>query len=369
MATIEAGVRGGAIVVLLLLALLTWRDAWRLPVGRYSTLYILTGVCYLVESAPGLITTEPTWLVPLRFGSAISPALFQLWARATFDDSFKPSWFAWLPTAAMAGLIAWAMTEHQWLPWRIVEGAALLIVCVGVWQIISGRRGDLVEGRRRLRLLLAIAVALLIIGLTIHAAVTSPALRAHSSLVTASFVLAMGLLWTVLRLGLRTRPDLALVPAGDTAPQPATQGAVAIDPEERALLDRLRRLMEEDRIYREEGFGIAVLAERMNLPEYRLRRLINRRLGHRNFTSFISGYRLAETMAALADPTQAQVPILTIALDAGFQSLGPFNRAFKAQTGVTPSEFRRDRLGETLEPPGQVAAPPADAPISKSASF
>jgi AraC-like DNA-binding protein len=38
------------------------------------------------------------------------------------------------------------------------------------------------------------------------------------------------------------------------------------------------------------------------------------------------------------------VPILTIALDAGFQSLGPFNRAFKAQTGMTPSEFRRQQL-------------------------
>ncbi|MFI4995652.1 MAG: helix-turn-helix domain-containing protein [Hyphomicrobiales bacterium] len=46
-------------------------------------------------------------------------------------------------------------------------------------------------------------------------------------------------------------------------------------------------------------------------------------------------------MAALADPGQASVPILTIALDAGFSSIGPFNRAFKARTGQTPSEYRR----------------------------
>jgi len=32
---------------------------------------------------------------------------------------------------------------------------------------------------------------------------------------------------------------------------------------------------------------------------------------------------------------------LTLALDAGFSSLGPFNRAFKAGTGLTPSQFRR----------------------------
>lgn len=35
------------------------------------------------------------------------------------------------------------------------------------------------------------------------------------------------------------------------------------------------------------------------------------------------------------------MPILTIALDAGFGSLGPFNRAFRAETGLTPTEFRR----------------------------
>jgi AraC-like DNA-binding protein len=32
--------------------------------------------------------------------------------------------------------------------------------------------------------------------------------------------------------------------------------------------------------------------------------------------------------------------VLSIALEAGFQSIGPFNRAFKAATGLTPTEFR-----------------------------
>ncbi len=50
---------------------------------------------------------------------------------------------------------------------------------------------------------------------------------------------------------------------------------------------------------------------------------------------------VAQAKAALADPAQAEVPVITIAMDAGFQSLGPFNRAFKAVTGVTPTEYRR----------------------------
>ena len=75
-----------------------------------------------------------------------------------------------------------------------------------------------------------------------------------------------------------------------------------------------------------------------------MRRLINQRLGHRNFNAFLNGYRLDDVVAALADPAQEAVPILTIALDAGFQSLGPFNRAFKSRIGMTPSEFRRAQL-------------------------
>ena len=98
--------------------------------------------------------------------------------------------------------------------------------------------------------------------------------------------------------------------------------------------------MERDRLYREEGLTIAVFALRLGATEHRLRRAINGGLGHRNFNSFLNAYRIADAKAALADPSQADVPVLTIAMDAGFGSLGPFNRAFKAETGLTPSEFR-----------------------------
>jgi AraC-like DNA-binding protein len=43
----------------------------------------------------------------------------------------------------------------------------------------------------------------------------------------------------------------------------------------------------------------------------------------------------------LGDPARADRPILLIAFDCGFASVGPFNRAFKAETGLTPRMFRR----------------------------
>jgi len=57
--------------------------------------------------------------------------------------------------------------------------------------------------------------------------------------------------------------------------------------------------------------------------------------------------RIDEARASLSDISQRDVPVLTIAMDAGFQSIGPFNRAFKVDTGLTPTEFRRDALARS----------------------
>ena len=111
------------------------------------------------------------------------------------------------------------------------------------------------------------------------------------------------------------------------------------------MLETLRKLMENGKAYRDDGLSITSLSQTLNVQEYRLRHLINRQLGHRNFSAFVNGYRLTEAAAALADPGQAEVPILTIALDAGFGSIGPFNRAFKTYAGLTPTEYRRAHLG------------------------
>jgi AraC-like DNA-binding protein len=352
MPIIEAGLRGGGIAILLLLAWLGLRDGRHAAAGRYGVLFRLCAAGYLVESAPQLVFSDPLWIVPLRLMSIATPAVFQLWAWAAFDDSFKPSRLAWLPSVAMLALGGWAMAAHRWLPWRVVQAAAILLVCVGIWQVLGGREGDLIEGRRRFRLVLAVGAGLAIVAFTILGALTGPQLRAYGSILSAIVVLVLATVSAASRLGLRTQPEPALETtniesAGRVGAPPAA--AVAIDPGERAVLDRLRRLMEVERVYREGGLSIAVLAARLGVPEYRLRQLINQRLGHRNFAGFVNGYRLAEAEAALADPAQVQVPILTIALDAGFQSIGPFNRAFKAQTGMTPTDFRRYRLEQAAQ--------------------
>ena len=96
-------------------------------------------------------------------------------------------------------------------------------------------------------------------------------------------------------------------------------------------------------MYREAGLTIAQLAEKLNLPEYRLRTFIHRELGFRNFNAMLHAYRVEEASQALVDADKHGVPVLTIALSVGYQSITPFNNAFRQIMGVTPSEYRKQQ--------------------------
>jgi len=78
-----------------------------------------------------------------------------------------------------------------------------------------------------------------------------------------------------------------------------------------------------------------------------LRELIHSQLGYRNFPAYVNDHRLQEVEQKLADPAFDRRPILTLALEAGFGSIGPFNRAFRERHGVTPSAFRAQRAAAT----------------------
>jgi AraC-like DNA-binding protein len=107
------------------------------------------------------------------------------------------------------------------------------------------------------------------------------------------------------------------------------------------VINELKRLMGEEKIYCEEGLTIRRLAVRLDIKEYRLRRLINSHLGFRNFNGFLNQYRIQEVARQLVGPKTRHLPVLSIALDNGYRSLSPFNKAFKEIMGVTPTEFRK----------------------------
>jgi AraC-like DNA-binding protein len=128
---------------------------------------------------------------------------------------------------------------------------------------------------------------------------------------------------------------------------------------ERSVLERLDRRLVPERLYAREGLTIPALAELLGTQEHVLRRVINHGLGFRNFNDFLHSHRLREACARLRDPAAQRVPVLTIALEVGYGSIGPFNRAFRERFGLTPTEYRRASHEGTRDTAADDAVPHA----------
>jgi AraC-like DNA-binding protein len=335
--------RGITIGMLLLIAAVLMRDYLASAAARLAVAVAIGTTVYVICSGPGSHPALGWCLPPLLAITAGNNVVFWLFATALFDDSFRLRWWhgaLWLLMVVLGAIECVAGSRILSIA---LTSSSLLFAVLAVVPTLTTWRDDLLEGRRRLRLFIVIASATYS-ALTAIAYLTGDIdpTRGPSTPLAALALVAIVAPIAWLTLGLRpsqglfaalTRPAVAPVLPGEPVPPPAEVNPVQVA--------ALERAMTVDRIYRQDGLTIAQLAERLGLPEYRLRRLINQALGYRNFNSFLNFYRIADAKVALADPTQAEVPVLTIALDAGFSSLGPFNRAFKAETGMTPSEFRR----------------------------
>ncbi len=342
--TLDMALRGGAIALLLIVAIATLRRGRGRPAAWLGALLAVGAAAYAVCSSPGPHGELSPWFAPVLMLCTGNAAVFWLFAHALFDDSFRlRPWHAlvWLGLAIwpVAHLFGAGFTAH-WLLGVVVRVAVILLALLALVQTVRGWGSDLVEGRRRLRLFILIAVAL-----HIAVTVTVELVFGHDHVPMALHVLNSAALAAIAAIiaVLLLQADLdSVLPALAIEAVPSPGIAPPEDePVDPGLLATLDHLMSVDRLYRQEGLTIGVLAGKLGLPEYRLRRAINQGLGYRNFNEYLNRHRLADAKQALADPGQAEVPILTIALDSGFQSLGPFNRAFKGDTGMTPTEYRR----------------------------
>ncbi len=349
---IDLGLRGATSGVFLLIILVTLQRRATSQQALLGMAMSAGGVFYAITTAPYFPKSSWWWVLPIM---TAQPTLFWLWARAAFDDDFVlRRWHGVLWLCIVAFTFALTL---GWAYWPALAGAGgrglalvnLVLAFAAAVQTVKTWRADLVARRRRLRLaMLAINVGLIaVVAGAGFAAIPVLAPGAPGSVPTA-FVLFVVAMMAGLGAMQPAVPDAAaaIAPSGgrgaDRAPASrVVDPRVVVDP---ILLRRLDHLMTVERTYRQEGLAIGALAARLDVPEHRLRQAINEGLGYRNFNAFLNRYRIEDARLALSDATQREVPVLTIAMDAGFQSLGPFNRAFKAETGVTPTEFRREAL-------------------------
>lgn len=222
----------------------------------------------------------------------------------------------------------------------------LILITHAVASVYLDRRDDLLEPRRRYRALFVLFIALQV-GVVLVVELVLGYSDAPDWLELTNVIMIM-----VLTLGLSLPlllSDGQILWHGKSDTRPSGRGPPAngLAPADHVLNDALNAAMQAG-FYRTQGLGIRELAAELKVPEHQLRKLINQHLGYRNFSAFRNDQRIGEAKVRLADPEFARVPVLTVAMDIGYGSIGPFNRAFKEVTGLTPTDFRRQKLGHSV---------------------
>ncbi|WP_316177811.1 MULTISPECIES: helix-turn-helix domain-containing protein [unclassified Bradyrhizobium] len=351
--SLDLALRAAAIALLAVLAVSLGRDLGRQWRGRLAIALALGSAAHAATFNIGGTAAPSLASAPLIALATADIVVLWLFCRALFDDGFALRWLhglIWLAVFGFSLLSCLVLGPAGHGRLVIVANNVLALGFLGLTlaQTIRSWAADLVEGRRRIRAFVVIA-AMAYGGVNALLQIASAGSGPSELANVINAAMFLGVVGAVALMLLKVGAGDVLAPETPQVETPSVAAATVVVPgaetaANRKLVDALMRLMANERIYRQENVTIGMLATRLSIPEYRLRRLINGELGYRNFNTFLNAHRIEEAKAALADPAQAEVPVITIAMDAGFQSLGPFNRAFKAVTGVTPTEYRRMRL-------------------------
>jgi len=108
-----------------------------------------------------------------------------------------------------------------------------------------------------------------------------------------------------------------------------------------AIAEKMVSVMAKDKLYKDQELSLQSLAKQLNVKPY----LVSKSLGevlNKRFNDFVNEYRVKEVQSLLQDSNNSKYTLLSLAMEAGFNSKSSFNRAIKKHLGVSPSELKFD---------------------------
>ena len=311
--------------------------------------------CYLILPISfeglGISWLGSVWIEILLLNATyLIPAFLWVHTRLQLsDDSKIPTAFWWLafvyifPSTVEDALylsnIATTPIKNSFLDVLLFDVVARLIP-VGmtlhtIYMCVYDLGNDLLEPRRLLRKLYSVLISgyfLVVIIARFWFAYESPMWLQ----IVESLALFTGLfLLHVFSFSYSFQP--MDTPTQRTRKNPGRPMVIEEDEDTKKIIALLKDAMENKLFYTRPGATIRTLAEELNLPEYRVRRVINGELGFNNFNQYLNSLRIERSLVLLRE---TNTPIVNIALDLGYKSLSPFNRAFRLSQNTTPTEYR-----------------------------
>lgn len=220
---------------------------------------------------------------------------------------------------------------------RIAANAASLI-CIGAVVLVfvealAGYGASLPKQEKRFRLTFTFVFGAMV-AVTFLWAMNANEMSVGARWAETTLIVcaAFAIVGARLAVEFRKRHPLAAQRTGKSALAPASR--------DRELATRILSALDDGQFYATPDLKVADLAERLKAPDYKVSQCITGVLGYRNFNHLINMRRIERAKEMLVDREHLDRPILSIAFECGFNSIGPFNRAFKDLVGATPREFR-----------------------------
>lgn len=104
------------------------------------------------------------------------------------------------------------------------------------------------------------------------------------------------------------------------------------------VMTKLETVMKTQRPFRNADLTLNDLADLINISPNHLSQAINT-MGGKTFYHYINTYRIQEFLKVATLPENRKYTFLGLASECGFSSKTTFNKYFKLQTGMTPSEY------------------------------
>lgn len=298
-------------------------------------------------------------LYPLHVLQNIGAGCWMMLCFRVFQDRQD---FPRVALAAFATQMLLSAAKPMFIPYRIAEidmetigettyfvfGSLPLILQAifggaALYWALKGWGADLLETRRLLRLLITVLISLGYFGVTATEMLMIELEMGSHLVLNMIITTSMPIYVSIIALSI-LRVDLSAL-------ERVARSVQAQDLQEQESdwdydLQRFQRVFRDEKSYLQPGLCIADLARKLQIPQYRLRALINRKLGYRNFNALLNEYRIKDACDRFASAENDHLPILTIALESGYQSIAPFNQAFKEMKKVTPSAYRKQLRAE-----------------------
>jgi AraC-like DNA-binding protein len=152
-------------------------------------------------------------------------------------------------------------------------------------------------------------------------------------------------LFTGLDLGdaVPSLPEADNKQTGALLPQKKYAGSSLTEVLRQQSFTQLTRVMEMQKPFLDPELSLSGLAAILELPPRVLSQVINESTG-KSFFEYVNGYRIQEAQRLLAGPDK-KITVLEVLYEVGFNSKSSFNTAFKKITGLTPSDYKREKQG------------------------